>query len=47
MGTRVFRIPYKDLSIATGRFQEENVLGKGGFGKVYKGVLPATAKRSQ
>jgi hypothetical protein len=33
------RFTYKELSIATGRFRDENVLGQGGFGKVYKGVL--------
>ena len=30
---------YKDLATATRRFSERMVLGKGGFGKVYKGVL--------
>jgi len=42
MGTRVFRIPYKDLSIVMGKFHEENILGQGGFSKVYKGVLPSS-----
>ncbi|XP_037449119.1 L-type lectin-domain containing receptor kinase SIT2-like [Triticum dicoccoides] len=30
---------YKDLFIATSRFNKKSLLGKGGFGKVYKGVL--------
>ncbi|KAL6619943.1 hypothetical protein ACP70R_035082 [Stipagrostis hirtigluma subsp. patula] len=33
---------YKDLFNATGGFKNEMLLGKGGFGKVYKGSLPAT-----
>jgi len=38
------RFTYKDLSIATSRFRGENVLGQGGFGKVYKGVLPGSSQ---
>nr|GMC90286.1 cysteine-rich receptor-like protein kinase 2 [Ipomoea batatas] len=30
---------YKDLKAATNDFSEENILGKGGFGDVYKGTL--------
>ncbi|XP_019172332.1 PREDICTED: cysteine-rich receptor-like protein kinase 2 [Ipomoea nil] len=30
---------YKDLKAATNEFSEENILGKGGFGDVYKGTL--------
>ncbi|XP_057832393.2 L-type lectin-domain containing receptor kinase SIT2-like [Cryptomeria japonica] len=35
------RISYKDLAIATQGFGEKQVLGFGGFGKVYKGILPS------
>ncbi|XP_057829157.2 L-type lectin-domain containing receptor kinase SIT2 [Cryptomeria japonica] len=34
------RFNYKDLHIATKGFRDEQVLGCGGFGRVYKGVLP-------
>lgn len=27
---------YKDLQLATNNFGEENILGKGGFGEVFK-----------
>jgi hypothetical protein len=33
---------YKDLVAATGGFSDRMLLGKGGFGKVYKGVLQAS-----
>ncbi|KAI3987052.1 hypothetical protein MKX01_036842 [Papaver californicum] len=36
------RFSYKDLYIATNGFKEKELLGIGGFGKVYKGVLPAS-----
>ncbi|KAL2898927.1 L-type lectin-domain containing receptor kinase IV.2 [Bienertia sinuspersici] len=36
------RFSYKDLSLATKNFHESKILGVGGFGKVYKGILPST-----
>uniref|UniRef100_A0A8I7B5I7 non-specific serine/threonine protein kinase n=1 Tax=Hordeum vulgare subsp. vulgare TaxID=112509 RepID=A0A8I7B5I7_HORVV len=36
------RFAYKDLFHATDGFKNRNVLGVGGFGKVYKGVLPVS-----
>ncbi|XP_057833757.2 L-type lectin-domain containing receptor kinase SIT2 [Cryptomeria japonica] len=34
------RFCYQDLSVATNGFDEEQLLGHGGFGRVYHGVLP-------
>ncbi|XP_023760090.1 cysteine-rich receptor-like protein kinase 2 [Lactuca sativa] len=30
---------YKDIQLATGNFSEEHIIGKGGFGEVYKAIL--------
>ncbi|XP_042486743.1 L-type lectin-domain containing receptor kinase IV.1-like [Macadamia integrifolia] len=35
-----YRFKYKDLYIATQGFNHKELLGSGGFGKVYKGILP-------
>ena len=34
------RITYKELSDATVGFDEERLVGSGGYGRVYRGVLP-------
>ncbi|GKV05881.1 hypothetical protein SLEP1_g17833 [Rubroshorea leprosula] len=36
------RFKYKDLYVATKGFKDKGLLGTGGFGRVYKGVLPTT-----
>ncbi|CAN6299269.1 unnamed protein product [Urochloa humidicola] len=36
------RFAYKDLYDATGGFKDKRLLGAGGFGRVYKGVLPGS-----
>ncbi|KAL6856002.1 hypothetical protein ACP4OV_018804 [Aristida adscensionis] len=38
-----YRFSYKDLFHATNGFSDEQLLGMGGFGSVYKGVLPRSA----
>ncbi|KAK9727202.1 hypothetical protein RND81_05G265100 [Saponaria officinalis] len=38
----VQRFSYKDLYKATKGFKDKEVLGIGGFGKVYKGMIPST-----
>ncbi|CDP14364.1 unnamed protein product [Coffea canephora] len=36
------RFKYKDLCIATKGFRDKGLLGSGGFGKVYHGILPSS-----
>ncbi|CAK9172079.1 unnamed protein product, partial [Ilex paraguariensis] len=36
------RFLYKDLFVATKGFRENELLGRGGFGRVYRGVLPVS-----
>ncbi|XVF17267.1 hypothetical protein REPUB_Repub10bG0105200 [Reevesia pubescens] len=38
------RFAWRELQLATDSFSEKNVLGQGGFGKVYKGVLSDNTK---
>ncbi|CAA7033716.1 unnamed protein product [Microthlaspi erraticum] len=39
------RLKFKDLYYATKGFKENGLLGSGGFGSVYKGVMPKTKKK--
>ncbi|XVF05467.1 hypothetical protein REPUB_Repub05bG0174600 [Reevesia pubescens] len=39
------RFSYKDLCKATKGFKEKELLGSGGFGRVYRGVLPSSSEQ--
>ncbi|OMO97231.1 hypothetical protein COLO4_14753 [Corchorus olitorius] len=41
----IHRYSYKELSLATQGFNEEKILGQGGFGKVFKGELPVSKEK--
>ncbi|CAN0878355.1 Probable LRR receptor-like serine/threonine-protein kinase At5g10290 [Linum grandiflorum] len=38
------RFSWRELQLATDNFNDKHILGQGGFGKVYKGVLPDGTK---
>lgn len=38
------RFPYSELKVATKGFRDKQLLGFGGFGRVYKGVIPSTGR---
>ena len=40
------RFSYRELNIATNGFRDENVVGQGGFGRVYSGVLHTAVMKS-
>ncbi|RVW37876.1 L-type lectin-domain containing receptor kinase VII.1 [Vitis vinifera] len=44
IGVLAHRITHQEIEAATNGFSEENVIGTGGNGKVYKGVLEGGAE---
>ncbi|KAK9061185.1 hypothetical protein SSX86_018365 [Deinandra increscens subsp. villosa] len=40
------RIPLEDIIVATNNFAQDTFIGKGGFGRVYKGQLPRSGEPS-
>ncbi|KAI3799837.1 hypothetical protein L1987_35141 [Smallanthus sonchifolius] len=41
------KIPLQDIKLATNNFSEDNFIGKGGFGRVYKGLLPPSTSSGE
>lgn len=35
---------FRELATATKNFRQECLLGEGGYGRIYKGIIPATGK---
>ncbi|XP_037421649.1 probable LRR receptor-like serine/threonine-protein kinase RKF3 [Triticum urartu] len=42
--TTLLKFTYDDIKMATGSFARDSIIGRGGFGNVYKGVLPDGAE---
>ncbi|MFS8012718.1 putative protein kinase RLK-Pelle-CrRLK1L-1 family [Helianthus anomalus] len=41
------RIPFDDIKFATNNFSDQNCIGQGGFGPVYKGQLPSSTRLTE
>lgn len=41
------KIPYQDIKLATNNFSDNNIIGKGRFGRVYKGQLPHSTRSGE
>lgn len=42
--TKAQNYTFRELATATKNFRQECLLGETGFGRVYKGIIPATGK---
>ncbi|XAR49299.1 Non-specific serine/threonine protein kinase [Bertholletia excelsa] len=40
LGTGLVKYSLEEMKVATGNFSRTNLIGKGGYGNVYKGILP-------